>query len=147
MKYIIFALLIATMPGYLESSYKKTINGKVTDTSGKAVLATITVKGTSVSTTTDTSGYFSLTIPDDAKILVVSAVGFNSKEVRIQKNSKSLSIMLFNTAVNLEEVVVTGYGVQKQLQGQAAGVVVRGNRSEAATRKNNYQNQNYPQTH
>ena len=146
MKFIMFALLIAA-PGYFILPFVKNINGKITDASGSPIaFATVTVKGTSIATTTDSTGYFSLSVPDDSKILVIAAVGFNTKEVSIQKNNKSLSIILFDTSTKLDEVVVTAYGstIQKQLQGSVSGVVVRGNKSIAAGRKNNYEN-NYPQ--
>jgi Ca-activated chloride channel homolog len=156
MKYIIFALLIAALPGYLVFSDVRTISGRVTDSSGNPVPgAIIIVKGQSTAITTDSAGNFSFTVPDDTKIIVVSAVGFDSKEIKITSSTKPLKIILSetsnslsDTANSLQEVVVTGYGVQRQLQGKAAGVTIRGSRSVKAGRKNKhlpYTQNNFPQ--
>ena len=145
MKMIIFALLMAAVPGYMILPDVKTISGKVTDSSGHPIAgAIIMVKGQSTATSTDSTGYFSLTIPDDTKNIVVSAVGFESKEIKIGNNNKSYKIILSaanikaDTANNLQEVVVTAYETEKQLQGRAAGIAIRGSRSIKANRKNKH---------
>jgi len=56
---------------------QRAVKGRITDEAGAPVQsATIIVKGTHNGTTTDNSGNFSLTVPPDSKILVVSALGY-----------------------------------------------------------------------
>ncbi|MCF0160849.1 MAG: SusC/RagA family TonB-linked outer membrane protein, partial [Bacteroidaceae bacterium] len=74
--------------------------------------ASILVKGTSVGTTTDLDGKFTLAgIPSGSKTLVVSYIGMKTKEVAIKSN---LSISLDSETAELEEVVVTAMGIQRQ---------------------------------
>lgn len=141
MKMIIFALLLAAVPGYMIFPDVKTISGRVTDSSGSPVTgAIIMVKGQSTATSTDSTGYFSLTIPDDTKIIVISAVGFDTKEIKITSSNDPLKIILNDTIKELQEVVVMGYSskIVRSLQGSASGVIIRGSRSTKANRKNKH---------
>ena len=67
----------------------RSIQGTVTDANTTLPIegATIMVKGTSIGTTTNSQGKFSLTVPDNSKILVISSVGYTSVETPINSNS------------------------------------------------------------
>lgn len=89
------------------------IKGMVVDNSGLSVIgANVSVKGTTIGTITDADGNFSLEVPDNA-VLVVSYIGYISKEVKIGKD-KILSITLDEDTQTLDEVVVVGFGTQKK---------------------------------
>ena len=102
----------------------KTITGKVTDSKdGSPIIGvTIQVKGSRSGTTTNTSGDFSFTVPASAKILAVSAVGYEDQDVPI--DSDNLTILLVASTSSLDEVVVVGYGTarKKDLTGAVASV-------------------------
>ncbi|HRP56759.1 SusC/RagA family TonB-linked outer membrane protein [Agriterribacter sp.] len=102
----------------------KTITGKVTDSKdGSPIVGvSVQVKGSRSGTTTNISGDFSITVPASAKILAVSAVGYEDQEVPI--DSDNLNILLVASTSNLEEVVVVGYGTarKKDLTGAVASV-------------------------
>lgn len=56
------------------------IHGRVTDNAGKPLVGvTIQVKGTTTGTTTDESGKFSLSVPNNA-VLLISSLGYTQKE-------------------------------------------------------------------
>jgi TonB-dependent starch-binding outer membrane protein SusC len=74
--------------------------------------ATVTVKGTTIGTSTNAQGNFSLTVPSPNVTLVISYTGMTAEEVRVNRAS-NLSIALAENAGILEEVVVVGYGTQK----------------------------------
>lgn len=74
--------------------------------------ANILVKGTDIGVLTDFDGKFSIEITDDNSTLVISYLGFETKEVDV-KNTSTIEIVLEENASNLEEVVVVGYGTQK----------------------------------
>lgn len=74
--------------------------------------ATVIVKGTTIGTTTDLDGKFNLQVPATAKVLVVSFVGMESKEVPITNGL--ISVKLSMTSTDVSEVIVVGYGVQKK---------------------------------
>jgi len=89
------------------------VNGVVTDKDGQPLPgANIVEKGTTNGTQTDFDGNFSLEVGAN-EVLVVSYIGFATKEVNINGRS-SVSVSLVEDAAGLEEVVVVGYGTQKK---------------------------------
>ena len=131
----------------------RTISGTVSDESGKPLLgATVAVKNTSVSTSTNLSGNFTLNVPADGKELEISFVGMKTQEITIGDRSRFNVTMAVN-ANALTDVVVVGYGkaskvnlttaqtgvtskqmdetinttLEQAIQGRAAGVYVTQN--------------------
>jgi len=94
---------------------QKTISGKVTDAStGQPVIGTsVTVKGTKLATQTDNDGNYSISVPNSAKALIFTTVGFESQDILINGQAQ-ISVSLRTTVSNLNEVVVVGYGTQKR---------------------------------
>lgn len=91
----------------------QTVQGKVTDETGKPVpAASVTVKGTSRGTTTNDNGSFSISAAA-SDVLVISSVGFTTQEVAVG-NQSNISISLTSTNSQLEQVIVVGYGTQKR---------------------------------
>jgi len=92
----------------------KLVKGAVTDESG---LSGIGGAGffnrTTVGTITDMEGNFSLEVPSDNDILVISYIGYVEQQIPV-KNRKNWSIVLKEDAQNLDEVVVVGYGTQRK---------------------------------
>lgn len=93
----------------------RTITGVVTSAEdGETVIgASVVVTGTTIGTTTDIDGNFSLSVPQDAQTLTVSYIGLTTQVVKIGKGGK-LTIVLSGDEEVLDEVVVTGYGVTKR---------------------------------
>ena len=92
----------------------KLVKGAVTDESGLSVIgANVFIKGTTVGTITDMEGNFSLEVPSDNDILVISYIGYVEQQIP-EKNRKNWSIVLKEDAQNLDEVVVVGYGTQRK---------------------------------
>ncbi|TYA70196.1 TonB-dependent receptor plug domain-containing protein [Seonamhaeicola marinus] len=98
---------------YDESIKKGFVKGTVLDDTGETLPgANVIVKGTSIGTTTDFDGKFTIEArPKDE--LVVSFLGYNSETVLIKKNNL-LTISLTPNNASLDEVVVVGYGTQKK---------------------------------
>lgn len=84
--------------------------------------ASILVKNTMTGTTADVDGNFKLQLADDQKkaTLVFSFIGFVSQEVVIESQT-TFNIILEEDALQLSEVVVTGYTVQEK--GKITGAV------------------------
>ena len=100
-----------------------TVTGTVTDENGEPLIgASVFVKGTTEGAITDLDGEFSVTVPEDAT-LVISYIGYLSQEVMpgIRNN---LNITLQPDKTVLDEVVVIGYGTvkRKDLTGSVASV-------------------------
>ncbi|MFY7670253.1 TonB-dependent receptor [Tenacibaculum sp. MEBiC06402] len=106
--YVIIALLLIPLFSFSQDKY--TISGTLKDNANGETLfgATVFLKGTSLGTTTNEYGFYSLTAPEGNYTLVVSYVGYASieKEIQLSENIK------FNASLNedtnvLEEVVIS----------------------------------------
>jgi len=85
------------------------ISGKITSDTGEPLPgASILVKGTSIGTTTNADGEFTLRVPDDG-VLVISFIGFEVYEEAVG-NKVRFDIQLKADATQLQDVVVVGYG-------------------------------------
>jgi TonB-linked SusC/RagA family outer membrane protein len=93
---------------------QKTISGVVTEAvTGEPVIgATVKVKNTPVGTATNIEGSFTLTVPENGDVLVVSFLGFVTLELPIDRTT--FEIALKEKATELEEVFVIGYGTAKR---------------------------------
>jgi hypothetical protein len=89
-----------------------TVNGIVTDQCGEPLPGvTIVVKGTTTATATDMEGYFALNAKNAEK-LVASYVGFDPVELPAD-TTKPMTIAMNENNAQLEEVVITAYGVNR----------------------------------
>ena len=93
---------------------QRTISGRVTDENGQSLPGvTIVIKGTTNGTVTDIDGNYTLVnTPSDA-ILVFSFVGMKSQEV-VVANQSTINITMEADAINVDEVVVIGYGTMQK---------------------------------
>ncbi|HCX24257.1 MAG: SusC/RagA family TonB-linked outer membrane protein [Flammeovirgaceae bacterium] len=93
----------------------RVVTGNVTDAGDGTTLpgATVLEKGTSNGTITDIDGNYSLTISGDDAILIVSFVGFETKEIAVGSQS-IINASLGLSLSELSEVVVIGYGTQQK---------------------------------
>lgn len=96
---------------------EKTVTGTVTDAEDGMPLpqVNVLVKGTTTGTFTDFDGKFSLKVPGNSAVLVLSALGYATKEITVGTSSQ-LNVTLSPSSEQLDEVVVTALGLQKQAQ-------------------------------
>jgi TonB-linked SusC/RagA family outer membrane protein len=92
----------------------QTVSGVVNDETNTPLPGVnVLVKGTTVGTTTDTNGKYSLEVPDENSILVFSFIGYQSQEVQVGAQT-TVNVTLVADIQSLQEVVVVGYGEQKK---------------------------------
>src|SRR5690606_31160702 len=90
------------------------VTGKIVDSKGIPLLgASILEKGTNNGVATDFDGEFTITLSSNSAVLVVSYVGFISKEIPVTAYTTTLDIILEEDAQSLDEVVVTALGITK----------------------------------
>ena len=90
------------------------LTGKVTDEKGDPLPgASVSIKSSGAGTSTDQNGSFRISAKDKNEVLVVSSVGFEKQEVRIN-NRQNFNIQLKQDTRQLNEVVVVGYGTQRR---------------------------------
>lgn len=101
-----------------------TIEGVVNDVKGLPVpQANVIIKGTKNGVLTDFDGVFKIKAKT-GDVLLISSLGFEKKEVKIQGNS--IKIVLEESNTTLNEVVVIGYGTVKKKDLTGAVSTVRG---------------------
>lgn len=90
----------------------KKVSGRVVDRQGEPVIgANVVVKGTVIGAISNLDGDFSLEVPSGSRMLVVSYIGYETKEIQIG-NESHFSIVLSEDSEILDEVVVIGYGTK-----------------------------------
>jgi TonB-linked SusC/RagA family outer membrane protein len=105
---------------------KKTITGKVTDSSGDPLPGvSAVIKGTTTGSITDSNGNFTLQVPFEAKTMVFSFVGMKTQEVPI-RDKTVFDIIMEEDIASLDEVVVVGYGTMKRRDVIGATAAVKG---------------------
>ena len=95
-----------------EVQQTKKVTGRVSDSEGELIGATVLEKGTSNGVITDINGNFSIDVKPGAT-LVISYVGYVTQEIRVGAQS-NLNVILQAEGGNLNEVVVIGYGTQRR---------------------------------
>jgi TonB-linked SusC/RagA family outer membrane protein len=103
-----------------------TVTGTVKDETGSPLPGvSIMIKGTNQGTVTDVQGKFTLTVPSDQSILVLSFLGYKPLEVNVDGQT-NLTIALTPDSQTLNEVVVVGYGTQEKRDVTGAVSSVKG---------------------
>lgn len=110
----IFILLLAVLSLNTSLAQGRKITGTIADNKG-AILsgASVTVKNTRIATTSNADGVFSINVPANNNILLISYVGMDSREVKIGSGN-TITISLTPNSSALSDVVVVGYGTAKR---------------------------------
>lgn len=119
-------------PRYNPSLTSNTVSGTVFDEQREPLIgASVLVPGTTVGTSTDVQGRYSVTVPNGASSLQFNYIGYKSQTRAIAGNT--MNVVMQEDNAQLDEVVVTGYGSAPSaaLTGRVAGVQAR---NKAATR-------------
>ncbi len=91
-----------------------TVSGTIIDeTNSPLPGVNVVVKGSTIGTTSDADGKYSLTVADGTETLVFSFIGYAPQEVSIN-NQTQINVTLKTDMTSLEEVVVIGYGTQSK---------------------------------
>ncbi|MEN8193831.1 MAG: carboxypeptidase-like regulatory domain-containing protein, partial [Bacteroidota bacterium] len=97
----------------LATAQVKEITGKIKDEAGKGLPgASIIVKGTSIGTSSDLNGDFSISA-DQNSTLLFTFMGYQTVEVKVG-NQTTFDISLSPDSKALDDVVVVAYGTQKK---------------------------------
>lgn len=129
---MLLLMLLCILSSYAFGQEKRTITGVVKDTYGNLLSqATVTVKGTPQSASTDASGRYSITATNTNVVLVVTFVGFNSKEVTVGE-ADVMDITISESVMDMNEVVVTALGVVRDKK--SIGYAVQSIKAEEITK-------------
>src|SRR6266487_4262508 len=107
-------LLICTLSFTISFAQTRKISGTVKDDKRNPLLgATVSIKGTQNSVSTGNAGEFSIDA-NTGDVLVISTVGYKTKEQKITAGASAFNINLAEDYSNLQDVVVIGYGKTKK---------------------------------
>ncbi|QNE41954.1 SusC/RagA family TonB-linked outer membrane protein (plasmid) [Hymenobacter sp. NBH84] len=115
-KGLLLFMLLSLFVSTAFAQQSRTITGTVKDEKGVPVpFATVQVKGTTNGGTTNDDGAFSVTLQNDGSVLVISSIGYKSKEVSVPMGgSNTINVVLGSNANELGEVVVTALGIERE---------------------------------
>jgi len=132
------------------------VSGTVSDEQGNPLEnATVALKGSSIATLTNIYGKYALAVDKANAVLVFSAPGYVSKEVKVG-NATIVDVTLSPVQEMLQEVVVTGYAKKTKrmtisapsvstnaLQGRVAGVTINGQGKSVRQNKDAFNTEDY----
>lgn len=101
------------------------VSGVVMDSQDNTPLpgVMVMINGTTIGTTTDVNGRYSITIPNNSNRLIFNFIGMVSQERTI--TGPTMNIFMEPDVQALSEVVVTGYNADGILQGRVPGIMTR----------------------
>lgn len=108
-------LLLLVLLGFASMAVaQRTVRGSVSDENGEPLIgASVIVKGTTIGTTTNLEGKYSVEVPAGSDALVVSYTGYGTREV-ILGASNIADVTLSSDVLLLETAVVTALGISKE---------------------------------
>jgi Ca-activated chloride channel family protein len=126
---IITALLFSAFTMAPEPS--RSLSGTVSDEAGNSLAGvSIQVKGSTQGAVSNMNGAYQLQVSLEAKFLVFSFIGYQTKEVKIARSNR-INVVMKPIQEALEEVVSMEYDLAAPMQGQVSGVHVRGVREKS----------------
>lgn len=111
-----FLLMLLLLTGIMFNSYaqSRTVKGLVMDEKNNPVQgATVILKGSRQSIQTDGSGAFTVQVPNEKAVIVVSFVGYESQELTVE-NAETITITLKVAANALDNVVINALGFESR---------------------------------
>ena len=108
----------------LAQTFSVTGNVKNKTTSEALIRATVSLKGTTISTVTDQNGNFSITAPKGAT-LIFTYTGLVASTYQVNK-AGNVEILMEDAEKKMDEVIIIGYGVQKVTKVSGAISTVKG---------------------
>lgn len=114
------------LPSITTTPALQIIRGKVTNEKGEALAgASVVIKGSTVGTTTDANGNFSINVPSGGA-LVISYVGYGEKTLLLDSRTEYSVQLKAAEVASQEAIVVIGYGTQKITKVSGAVSTIKG---------------------
>jgi TonB-linked SusC/RagA family outer membrane protein len=110
---LVLAAFVAPWPGLAAAQQATHVTGVVRDSSSEQPIANVRVQvvGTNVTTVTDMNGRFELNVPVGGANLSFTQIGYRPE---VRPVAPAVNVTMAASAVQLQEVVVTALGIQRQ---------------------------------
>jgi TonB-dependent starch-binding outer membrane protein SusC len=111
---LLLTFVITTIFGLSQAFTQVLVNGTVTDAQTGQTLpgVNVSINGTTIGTTTDIDGKYSIQVPSSNSVLAYSYVGYQLQEIEVG-NSNLIDVILL-PGLLIDEMVVVGYGTQRR---------------------------------
>ena len=110
---VLFLFMLTTSQMYAQAG-DHVVSGTVTETSGESLIGVnVSVLGTTIGTSTNMDGEYTLSVPDSDGVLVFSYIGFQEQRIEIDGQTTIDVVLRLDTA-QLDDLVVVGYGTQRR---------------------------------
>ncbi len=106
------------------SAQDRRVSGKISGADGAIPGATVLLKGSVSGTATNANGEYTLAIKGSNPVLVISGIGYKTKEVTVGAQS-TVNVTLEEDVTSLSEVIVTGYAITNKKESTAAVSIVK----------------------
>jgi TonB-dependent starch-binding outer membrane protein SusC len=114
---LVVVLLLFSADALLAQSRR--VTGTITDANGPVTGASVIIKGTTKGVATDIDGNFAIDVDGADPVLVVSGVGYTTKEMAVGAQT-ALNLVLAEDVTVFSDVVVTGYSVETKRESTGA---------------------------
>jgi len=107
--FLIFLSLILVSGAFAQSRNENQVTGKLVDSETKESLigATVSIKGSQKATTTSLNGTFKISVPNSGTTLLISYIGYVSKQIEVSGGKDLGTIELANSSATMGQVTVT----------------------------------------
>lgn len=133
--FLLAMIMLSCFTALAQSSF--TITGTVVDSQNEPIIgATVVEDKTTQGVITDIDGNFKITVSSSNATLKVSYIGMKAETINVGGKNK-LSIMLEESTVNIDEVVVTALGIKREAKALGYAVASVGNEELSAGKEQN----------
>lgn len=110
--FLMSALLLCSLGAFAQT---RVVSGQVFDAAKQPLMGITVMSSPSNGVVTDMNGAFSLTVPSEAVTLEFVCLGYSTVRQTVQPAQDNITVYMTEDAMNLQETVVVGYGVQKKV--------------------------------
>ncbi len=110
---VVDQVVVVKLSNSLNTDLRAIVKGQVTDVNGESLPGvSVRVKGSTLGTTTDMQGNFTLNVPDNG-VFIFSYIGYVTQEIAVNGRS-TINVTLLEDQQALGEVVVTALGIKRE---------------------------------
>ena len=140
---IVLSLIAVLVLGLYAFAQNKQVSGTVSDANGNPVAgATVMVDGTSIGTTTNAAGQYSLSAPADGT-LSVTFIGYVGQQLPIAGKSR-IDVTMHEDTQAIDDVIVVAFGTSKKEAFTGSATVIKADDIAKSQQSNVAQSSRYP---
>lgn len=114
-KKLLFSLFVMLLGCALPAFSQHTVTGTVTDNANEPIIgASVLVKGTTIGSTTDLNGVFTLKNVKKGSVIVISYIGYKTQTIEFRGDNLTFNVTMQENSHSLDDVVVVGFGTQRK---------------------------------